>query len=84
MKIFRKLAAFLLTAAMLAGMAPQAEAAESSSYPVAPNALVKEIQAPVIVNKLIEGREPAEGESRQAADAHKSPRSFCSEPGIGG
>lgn len=63
MKIFRKLAAFLLTAAMLAGMAPQAEAAESSSYPVAPNALVKEIQAPVIVNKLIEGREPAEGET---------------------
>ena len=48
---------------MLAGMAPQAEAAESSSYPVAPNALVKEIQAPVIVNKLIEGREPAEGET---------------------
>lgn len=63
MKIFRKAAAFLLTAVMLISMAPQTEAAESGSYPAAPNALVKEIQAPVIVNKLIEGREPAEGEA---------------------
>ena len=62
MKIFRKAAAFLLAAVMAISMAPQTEAAESGSYP-APNALIKEIEVPVIVNKLLEGREAADSET---------------------
>lgn len=64
MKIFRKAAAFLLTAVMLVSMAPQAEAAEeelNQAVPV-PNAMIKTINLPIVVDKLLEGREAEETE----------------------
>lgn len=61
MKLFRKVAAFLIAAVMLISAAPLAQAAEEEMGVPVPNGLMQTVSLPVFVDKLT-GKEPADSD----------------------